>query len=152
MGRPMPDRIQQWGIQIGLVFMMGLFVFVEPDASDRVISNVLKVFPEKIISDTSAGVKATKVKKKTDTNDKSKKKDKANRKKKSITDEIDEIINSPKSKGHEDMNEPVKDRDNNDLIGTEIEKSRELKERPGISYQRDQNLLDPFVTGIAVRP
>ena len=50
------------------------------------------------------------------------------------------------------MNEPVKDRDNNDLIGTESEKSRELKERPGISYQRDQNLLDPFVTGIAVRP
>ena len=37
MGRPMPDRIQQWGIQIGLVFMMGLFVFVTYNDLLRVI-------------------------------------------------------------------------------------------------------------------
>ena len=36
----------------------GLFVFIEPDGSGDMVDRILKVFPEKIISDVSAGAKA----------------------------------------------------------------------------------------------
>ena len=130
----------------------GLFVFVEPDASNQVISNVLKVFPEKITSATSAGAKAAKAKRKLESKDKVKKMGKKTKKRQSITDEIDAILNSSKSMEDVERIESEYDSNNKELIDTELVTSNEVIERPGISYQRDQNLLDPFVTGIAVRP
>ena len=127
----------------------GLFVFIEPDAGDQVVSNVLKVFPEKITSDTSAGAKAMRAKKKLEKNEKGRNISKRGGKRQSITDEIDEMLSSSKSTIDEG-NETQPDSSNEEQLVAE--KSDEVKERPGISYQRDQNLLDPFVTGIAVRP
>ena len=117
------------------------------------------MFPEKISSYTSAGDKAIKAK----TTAKSLGGKKKGKKKQSITDEIDEILatDSLKLNGNEggdgsrEVDDNDNDNDNNNdknIVGEPEKLRKEIRERPGISHQRDQNLLDPYVTGIAVRP
>ena len=129
----------------------GLFVFIEPD-DGSVIEKVTSIFPEKIVGSESAGKKAEKAQARKE-KDKIKKKNKG--RKQSITDEIEQILASK----NDDMMQEYRKDESADVRADILPDSKaemvdqfQLKERPGISFERVSNLFDPFVTGIAVRP
>lgn len=129
----------------------GLFVFIEPDSTGDMVDKILNVFPEKIVGDISAGAKAAayKAREIEELKTNRPKKDK----KRKITDEINDILTA---ESKEKIVE-VKLLNIETGVSTPVETSSTEpigapKVRPGITFEKIQNIFDSYVTGIAIRP
>ena len=129
----------------------GLFVFCDADGRGDVLEAVTKVFPATITSNQSAGDKARDAasKKKTKSNDDDGKKKKRKSSKaeamagsSDVEDDDDDIDSSAQQATA----------DSGNAVATIEPAPAKAVSRPGISYERLANLVDPYVTGIAVRP
>ncbi len=152
----------------------GLFVFCEPDGGQSIISSVTKVFPETISTSTPSagekGRKAAEATKRSASEEMNSTKSKAKGKKGSRSGnnnvsqfaaaEVTPIEDSTVEGGSGaavDGDEGGENKAQPQAEATEKVQQTETEtqtpsSRPGISYERISNFVDPYVTGIAVRP
>lgn len=148
----------------------GLFVFCEPDGGQSIISSVMKVFPETISSSTaSAGDKGRKAASKKSAaeemdNTKTKSKDKKGGKSARNNDNVTQFAATEVAPTTTTLAAVVDQQQDGDESESQSQSPAESAEavqqaqkqeptsRPGISYERIANFIDPYVTGIAVRP
>ena len=119
----------------------GLFVFVEPasNSNGETIKTIESIFPKEIISTDSAGAKLEKAKAKDIKKDKSKKKSKKSKNNDVETFAIDDDANDD-----DDINSNDNNKDD-EVISKPIV-------RPGLTYEVLQNIIDPYITGIGIKP
>jgi len=120
----------------------GLFVFVEPASSSNgeTIKTIESIFPKEIISTDSAGAKLEKAKAKDIKKDKSKKKSK-----KSKNNDVETFaIDDDDANDDDDINSNDNNKDD-EVISKPIV-------RPGLTYEVLQNIIDPYITGIGIKP
>ena len=118
----------------------GLFVFVEPANTNNgeTIKTIESIFPKEIISIESAGTKIEKAK--------AKEAKKSKNNKKIPKNDLETFSNiDDENKVEEVEVNTINQNDNNDVNTKPIV-------RPGLTYELLQNVIDPYVTGIGIKP
>jgi len=118
----------------------GLFVFVEPASSSNgeTIKTIESIFPKEIVSTESAGAKLEKAKAK------DMKKEKSKKSKKSKNSDVETFAIDEDNDSNEEINS------NGEIITEEVIIKPII--RPGLTYEVLQNIIDPYITGIGIKP
>jgi SAM-dependent methyltransferase len=154
----------------------GLFVFVEPDGDGNFYEQLTEIFPEQISLDTaSAGEKLYRAQQKRELKEKGNagKPSKKKGKKARVAQEEAEMPAATTEESRKDMDSStsmnivegvgghLEEFESQEVrgeelppggLGSENKDTRAVESRPGITYQRMQNIAFPYITGIAVRP